>query len=62
MNEKYLAGFIDADGHLSARARKGARPDLELSIAQRAEYRDVLDYAQRLFGGAIREKFEGRHL
>jgi len=62
MNEKYLAGFIDADGHLSARARKGARPDLELSIAQRAEYRDVLDYAQRLFGGAIREKFEGKHL
>ena len=62
MNEKYLAGFIDADGHLSARARKNSRPDLELSISQRAEYRDVLDYAQRVFGGVIREKFDGRHL
>ena len=62
MNEKYLAGFIDADGHLSVRARKNARPDLELSISQRAEYRDVLDYAKRIFGGAIREKREGKYL
>jgi len=62
MNEKYLAGFIDADGHLSVRARKGARPDLEFSVAQRADYRDILEYAQQQFGGVIREKFEGRHL
>lgn len=62
MNEKYLAGFIDADGHLSVRARKGARPDLELSVAQRADYRHILEYAQKQFGGVIREKFDGKHL
>lgn len=61
VNEKYLAGFLDADGHLSVRARKGARPDLDASFAQRAEYRDILEYAQSLFGGVIREKFDGQH-
>lgn len=62
MNEKYLAGFFDADGHISVRARKGARPDLEFSLAQRVEYRAPLDYAQMLFGGVIRERYDGRHL
>lgn len=62
MNEKYLAGFFDADGHISVRARKGSRPDLEFSLAQRTEYRAPLDYAQKLFGGVIRERFDGRYL
>jgi len=62
MNEKYLAGFIDADGHISVRARKGAKPDLEVSAAQRARYRDILDYAQTEFGGCIRERFDGKYL
>lgn len=54
MNEKYLAGFIDADGHISVRARVGARPDLLVNINQRELYRDPLDYAQSEFGGYIR--------
>lgn len=62
MNEKYLAGFFDADGHISVRARKGARPDLEFSLSQRAEYRAPLDYAHKLFGGVIREKHDGKYL
>ncbi len=62
MSEKYLAGFIDADGYLSVRTRVGARPDLELGLAQRAYHAEPLLYAQELFGGNIREKFGGEHL
>lgn len=55
-SEKYLAGFVDADGHLSVRARIGARPDLEFSAAQNAKFKDVLLYMQSEFGGVVREK------
>lgn len=54
MNEKYLAGFIDADGHISVRARIGARPDLLVNINQRELYREPLDFAQAEFGGHSR--------
>ena len=54
MNEKYLAGFIDADGHISVRARVGARPDLLVTISQRALYSAPLDYAKQEFGGNMR--------
>ncbi len=62
MSEKYLAGFIDADGYLSIRARKGARPDLELAVAQRAYWAEPLKAIQEMFGGSIREKFGGAYL
>lgn len=61
MNEKYIAGLLDADGHLSVRARIGAKPDLEASIAQATAYRYLLEYAQAQFGGQIREKHNGVH-
>ena len=61
MNEKYLAGLLDADGHISVRARLGASPDLEVSLAQAAPYRRLLDYAQQLFGGVVRERLDGAH-
>jgi hypothetical protein len=51
MNEKYLAGFIDADGHISVRARVGARPDLIVVLAQKALFPEALVYAQKEFGG-----------
>jgi hypothetical protein len=53
VNEKYLAGFIDADGYVSVRARVGARPDLEVGIAQRQLYSDPLEYAHDEFGGRL---------
>lgn len=53
-SEKYLAGFVDADGHLSVRARVGARPDLVFEVAQRTTHSDVLRYAHELFGGILR--------
>jgi hypothetical protein len=60
-SEEYLAGFVDADGHLSVRARAGARPDLEFSLSQSASRAAVLLYAPGLFGGIIRPKFGGAH-
>lgn len=62
MNEKYLAGFMDADGHISVRARLNARPDLVVSLSQRTLYRQSLDYAKGQFGGVIRERFDGKYL
>ena len=59
MNEKYLAGFIDADGHISIRARVGARPDLCVVISQRVMYTDPLEYARDQFGGKIYIKTVG---
>jgi hypothetical protein len=56
MSEKYIAGFIDADGYISVRCRVGARPDLEVSIAQRNDFLDPLYEAQGLFGGTIRHR------
>lgn len=58
-SEKYLAGFIDADGHLSVRARIGSRPDLILEISQRTGFADVLHYAQGLFEGYTATSHEG---
>lgn len=58
-SEKYLAGFIDADGHLSVRARLGARPDLMLEVSQRTTHSDVLVYARELFGGYLSSSCDG---
>ncbi len=62
ISEKYLAGFLDADGHFSVRARKGARPDLVVSAAQRCYWSEPLVAMQEMFGGQIREKHDGKHL
>jgi len=61
MNEKYLAGLLDADGYVSVRVRLGATPDLEVGIAQATPYRFILEYAQSEFGGQIYESHEGAH-
>ena len=61
LSEKYLAGFIDADGHFSVRARLGARPDLEFSVAQAVGFQDPLIELQQEFGGVIRLKHDGQH-
>jgi hypothetical protein len=61
LSEKYLAGFVDADGHFSVRARVGARPDLEFSVAQAAGFQEPLLELQREFGGVIRPKNDGQH-
>lgn len=56
MSEKYLAGFFDADGYFSVRARKGSKPDLEASICQKEDFVSPIYEAQSLFGGKIRKK------
>ena len=61
MNEKYIAGLLDADGHISVRPRVGATPDLDVSIAQATPYVAVLEYAQQQFGGRIRFRHDGAH-
>lgn len=61
LSEKYLAGFVDADGHLSVRARIGARPDLEFSAAQAVGFQEPLIVMQEEFGGTIRIKSDGMH-
>lgn len=62
LSEKYLAGFVDADGHFSVRARIGARPDLEFAVAQDAGFKEPLLALQEEFGGIIREKHGGVHV
>jgi len=62
ISEKYMAGFIDADGHISIRARLNASPDLEVSVGQSRKGEHVLLAIQEMFGGSIREKWEGKHL
>jgi hypothetical protein len=59
LSEKYLAGFIDADGHLSVRARIGARPDLEFSASQGCEFQEPLLELHKEFGGILRDKGDG---
>ncbi len=61
LSEKYLAGFVDADGHLSVRARIGARPDLEFSVAQEVGFQEPLLELQSEFGGIIRVRHDGQH-
>lgn len=62
ISEKYLAGFIDADGCLSVRARIGASPDLEVSVSQLHKGAVVLEAIQDMFGGQIRRDDTYSHL
>lgn len=61
MNEKYMAGFLDADGSVMVRARIGACPDLCISVAQKVDGLPILEYAQQQFGGHIRYRHDGAH-
>lgn len=60
--EKYVAGLVDADGHISVRARVGARPDLVFSLSQEKCFTDPLYELQEEFGGIIRSKGDGKYL
>lgn len=62
MSEKYLAGFIDADGYISIRSRKGSKPDMEVSVSQRSDFTGPLYEAKEMFGGVIREKMNGKYV
>lgn len=55
LSDKYLAGFLDADGTIGARARIGAAPDLIVAVSQRVRYREIPDAYAELFGGVVRE-------
>lgn len=70
-SEKYLAGLIDADGHISVRGRTnaskytshvGCKVDLEFSISQASGFSEPLEWLKENFGGCIREKCHGQHL
>ncbi len=54
LTEKYLAGFIDADGYIGIRARIGSKPDCDVELTQREQYREVLDDLMAMFGGSFR--------
>jgi hypothetical protein len=54
LTEKYLAGFIDADGYIGIRSRIGARPDCEIQVSQRILYREPIDAVVAEFGGFSR--------
>lgn len=59
LSEKYMAGFIDADGYLGVRCRVGARPDLIFEISQHEKFyfatiKPIMDE----FGGQVRTKLE----
>lgn len=54
LTEKYLAGLIDADGYVGIRARQGARPDCDVELSQRAQYREVVESLVERFGGHFR--------
>ncbi len=59
LSEKYMAGFIDADGFLGVRVRMDARPDLIVELAQHERYADrVLQPVMDEFGGQIRTRPE----
>jgi hypothetical protein len=59
LSEKYIAGFIDADGYVGVRCRVGAKPDLDVVVAQKTIHRRVLDDIQDQFGGHILDKAVG---
>jgi hypothetical protein len=59
LSEKYMAGFIDADGCLGVRCRIGARPDLIFEIAQHEKFAFVtLKPMMDEFGGQVRTVLE----
>jgi len=49
-SEKYLAGFVDADGHFGVRYRVGATPDLIFVLSQRIDRIYVVQDIQEMFG------------
>jgi hypothetical protein len=59
LSEKYMAGFIDADGYLGVRCRIGAKPDLIFEISQHEKFAFVtLKPIMEEFGGQVRTKLE----
>lgn len=59
LSEKYIAGFVDADGYIGVRPRLGARPDIEVVVAQKTVHRRILEGIQELFGGSLQDRAVG---
>lgn len=59
LSEKYMAGFLDADGSIGVRARVGARPDLIVEVSQRSLYGEIPRAFTEMFGGHTRERMVG---
>lgn len=53
LSEKYVAGLLDSDGHVTVRSRVGAKPDLSIGIGQDVMYNDVLEAIADDFGGYV---------
>lgn len=62
LSDKYMAGFLDADGSIGVRSRVGARPDLIVEVAQRVMYREVPEAYVTTFGGYLRERLDGQYV
>lgn len=57
ISDKYLAGFIDADGHIGvALTREGKTPQLHIDIAQKDTQDEVIYRIHEEFGGSICER------
>lgn len=61
LGEKYIAGFLDADGSIGISWRGGKyKPQLTLSFSQKTSQDEVLHLIQKDLGGMIRTKMVGK--
>jgi len=56
LSEKYIAGFLDADGTICLQVRKGERPTLMVAFSQKTSKDEVLKRIQEEYGGTFRIK------
>lgn len=61
ISEKYLAGFIDADGHFGVRYRVGATPDLIFVLSQRIDRVYVIQDLREMFDVAAAITVKGKY-
>lgn len=61
ISEKYLAGFIDADGHFGVRYRIGATPDLIFVLSQRIDRVYVIQDLREMFDVAAAITVKGKY-
>lgn len=60
LGDKYIAGFLDADGSIGVSWRAGKyKPQLTLSFSQKTSQDEVLHLIQRELGGCLRTKIIG---
>jgi hypothetical protein len=60
LSEKYVAGFLDADGSVNVRFQSDCKtPQLHVTFSQKTEQDEVLHLIQRDYGGSINYQMVG---